>query len=73
MRQKRSEYNRQPDLEEVKRFLTEWQKALKERLKEEDLQMAKQSRNLRMMELKELRERDQRFADTLENDLMEVG
>lgn len=73
VRQKRSEYNRQPDLEEVKRFLTEWQKALKERLKEEDLQMAKQSRNLRMMELKELRERDQRFADTLENDLMEVG
>lgn len=73
VRQKRSEFNRQPGLEEVQSFLAEWQKALKERLKDEDLQMADRSRSLRMMEMKELRERDHQFADTLEKDLMEVG
>ena len=73
MRQKRSEFNRQPDLEEVKRDLMEWQSELKKRLKEEDRKMAKRSRTLRMMEMREMREKRDPFAETLERDLMEVG
>ena len=73
VRQKRSEFNRQPDLEEVKRDLMEWQSELKKRLKEEDRKMAKRSRTLRMMEMREMREKRDPFAETLERDLMEVG
>ena len=73
VRQKRSEFNRQPDLEEVKRDLMEWQSELKKRLKEEDRKMAKRSRTLRMMEMREMREKRHPFAETLDRDLMEVG
>lgn len=76
IRQKRSEYNRQPDIETVKAFLAEWQQELKKRMKEEDVKLGSRSRKIRMVQMKELREKDERsarFAETLEADLMEVG
>lgn len=72
VRQKRSEYNRQPEPEEVKKFISEWQKVLKDRLKQEDLELAKKSKQIRLMEMQELKENNERFAGVLEADLMEV-
>lgn len=72
VRQKRSEYNRQPELEEVKKFISEWQKVLKDRLKQEDLHLAEKSKQIRIKEMKELKTNNERFAGVLEADLMEV-
>ena len=73
VRQKRSEYNRQPDLDEVKKFITEWHQELKARLKQEDQELAARSRAVRIMEMQELKVENERFAGVLEADLMEVG
>jgi len=72
VRQKRSEYNRQPEVEEVKKFIAEWQKVLKDRLKQEDKELAARSKRIRIMEMKELKTNNERFAGVLEADLMEV-
>ena len=73
VRQKRSEYNRQPDLDEVEKFITEWHQELKARLKQEDQELAARSRAVRIMEMQELKVENERFAGVLEADLMEVG
>ncbi len=73
VRQKRTEYNRQPDLDEVVKFIGEWHKVLKTRLKAEDLTLADRAREIRIIEMRELKETNEAFAKTLAADLMEVG
>lgn len=72
VRQKRSEYNRQPEIEEVKKFIAEWQGVLKDRMKQTDRELAEKSRTMRLLEMEELKEKNSRFAGVLEADLMEV-
>lgn len=76
VRQKRSEYNRQPDLDTVNRYLKEWQTEIRKRLKERDKQLAAQSAQQRAEEMEALRngtERNRQLLDLLMADLMEVG
>lgn len=76
VRQKRSEYNRQPDLDTVNEYLKEWQTEIKKRLKERDKQLAAQSAQQRAEEMEQLKngtERNRQLFDLLMNDLMEVG
>lgn len=76
VRQKRSEYNRQPDLDTVNEYLKEWQMEIKKRLKERDKQLAAQSAQQRAEEMEQLKngtERNRQLFDLLMNDLMEVG
>lgn len=76
VRQKRSEYNRQPDLDTVNECLKEWQMEIKKRLKERDKHLAAQSAQQRAEELEQLKngtERNRQLFDLLMNDLMEVG
>lgn len=54
VRQKRTEYNRQDDIEEVMRFLKEWQRAIKKRLTQEDVELGNQSSIQREIEQMEL-------------------
>lgn len=54
VRQKRTEYNRQDDIEEVMRFLKEWQRAIKKRLTKEDVELGNQSSIQREIEQMEL-------------------
>lgn len=72
VRQKRSEYNRQPEIEEVKKFIAEWQGVLKDRMKQTDRELAERSRTMRLLEMEKLKEKNSRFAGVLEEDLMEV-
>ena len=76
VRQKRSEYNRQPDLEVVNQYLKEWQVAVRKRLKERDKQLAAQSAQQRAEEMEALRngtERNRQLRALLMADLMEAG
>lgn len=76
IRQKRSEYNRQPDLEVVNQYLKEWQVAVRKRLKERDKQLAAQSAQQRAEEMEALRngtERNRQLRALLMADLMEAG
>ena len=76
VRQKRSEYNRQPDLDTVNEYLKEWQVAIRKRLKERDKQLAAQSAQQRAEEMEQLRngtERNHQLLDLLMADLMEAG
>lgn len=76
VRQKRSEYNRQPDLDVVNEYLKEWQVAIRKRLKERDKQLAAQSAQQRAEEMEQLRngtERNHQLLDLLMADLMEAG
>lgn len=82
IRQKRSLLNEQyEDIEQASDFLLKWQKAVSERLTDEDRSFAKRSRTLRMEEFEQLR-KDQvvvrtgtlsgkLLVDVLMNDLME--
>lgn len=76
VRQKRSEYNRQPDLNEVNGYLKEWQTQIRKRLKEKDRQLAAQSAQQRDKEMNELQkgtERNRQLFNLLMADLMEAG
>lgn len=76
VRQKRSEYNRQPDIEIVNQYLKEWQVAIHKRLKERDKQLAAQSAQQRAEEMDQLQkgtERNRQLRALLMADLMEVG
>lgn len=76
VRQKRSEYNRQPDIEVVNQYLREWQVAIRKRLKERDKQLAAQSAQQRAEEMDQLQkgtERNRQLRALLMADLMEVG
>lgn len=70
VRQKRSEYNRQPNLPEITEFLKEWQKHIKVNDKVKEKQ--KKSEILRIEGMEELRRNSPEFARTLENDLLVV-
>lgn len=70
VRQKRSEYNRQPNLPEITQFLKEWQKHLN--LNDKIKEKQKKSEILRIEGLEELRRNSPDFARTLENDLLVV-
>jgi hypothetical protein len=72
VRQKRSEYNRQPELSEIESFIKEWQKVVKNRLDEEDKKIAGESRKKRISEMQELKVKNTTLADTLTEDLMEA-
>ena len=77
IRQKRAEYNRQPDLEEAMAAIREWQEAIRSCLKEEEKRKAEESRKKRIEEMEKLehsevqRERD--LFKLLMNDLSEAG
>lgn len=76
VRQKRSEYNRQPDLDTVNQYLKEWQVAIHKRLKERDKQLAAQSAQQRAEEMDQLQkgtERNRQLRALLMADLMEAG
>ena len=82
VRQKRTRYNRQEeDIELAIKFLKKWQVQLQKKISLEDRELAKQSRQLRVKEIDELREKQIKIhgnfngkllADLLEEDLMEV-
>lgn len=76
VRQKRSEYNRQPDLDAVTAFLKKWQKEVRARLKAEDLAEAEESRKKRIEEMAALQAsselRDQKLFKALSEDLNEA-
>jgi hypothetical protein len=72
VRQKRSEYNRQPELSEIEDFLKEWQKEIKKRLDTEDKKIADKSKKKRISEMKELKINKPTLADALTQDLMEA-
>ena len=76
VRQKRSEYNRQPDIDTVNQYLREWQVAIRKRLKDRDKQLAAQSAQQRAEEMDQLQkgtERNRQLRALLMADLMEVG
>lgn len=76
IRQQRTFYNRQTGLEEIKGFLTEYQKEIKKRLSKEDIELAKRSTRLHFANLKKLKaspvQRDKDLAAILETDYMEA-
>ena len=76
VRQKRSEYNRQPDIEEVTNFLRRWQAVVAKRMKESDRARADESRMKRMAEMQALaeseNERDRKLYMALSADLNEA-
>lgn len=75
VRQKRTLFNRQDDEEQVVKFLREWQKAVKKRLTQEDLELEEQSSIQREIEQMELLqkgdEKSLRVWKELEDDFME--
>lgn len=75
IRQKRSEYNRQPDLDKILPFLREWQQVVKQRIGKAEREAQRHSAELRRAAYAELRqrsERDAEFAAKMEADLMEM-
>jgi hypothetical protein len=72
VRQKRSEYNRQPEIKEVELFIKEWQKEIKDRLNEDDIRTAKESKRKRIEEMQELQVKNVKLATILTDDLMEA-
>lgn len=83
VRQKRTLFNRQlEDIEQAEEFLKKWQKQLQKKLRAEDFELAKRSRELRSQEMEDLRKNQVRvhgnfqgklLADLLAEDLMEVA
>lgn len=76
VRQKRTEYNRQDDVDKVMQFIKQWQQAIKKRLTQEDLELGRQSEIQREIEQMELLqkgdEKSLRVWQELENDYLEV-
>jgi RNA polymerase-binding transcription factor DksA len=72
VRQKRSEYNRQPEIKEVEIFIKEWQKEIRDRLNEDDIRTAKESKRKRIEEMAELQVKNVKLASILTEDLMEA-
>ena len=73
IRQRRGMYDGEPDLEEVKPFLQEWQKEIRKRMKKQDYDYAKISAVKREENLEELRQKNNtRVLQALMEDLMEV-
>lgn len=73
IRQHRGMYDMEPDIEEVKPFLREWQKEIRKRMKDQDHEYARISAVKREENLEELRQKNNtRVLEALMEDLMEV-
>lgn len=71
IRQHRGMYDEEPDIEKIKPFLREWQKEIRKRMKEEDHERAKRSEELRELNIRELKEKNNtRVLKGLEEDFM---
>lgn len=73
IRQHRGMYDEEPEIEQVKPFLREWQQVIRRRMKKQDHDLAAVSRVKREENLEELREKNNtRVLKALEEDLMEA-
>lgn len=73
IRQHRGMWDEEPELEQVKPFLQEWQKEIRKRMSKEDHARAKQSKILREANIKELQEKNNtRVLNGLMEDFMEA-
>ena len=73
IRQHRGMYDEEPNIEEIRGFLREWQKVLKKRLHSKDWQLAEESRIKREKNLEELRQANNaRVLKGLAEDFMEA-
>lgn len=73
IRQHRGMYDEEPNIEEIRGFLREWQKVLKKRLHSRDWQLAAESKVKREQNLEELRKaNNERVLKGLAEDFMEA-
>lgn len=76
IRQQRTCFNRQTGLDEIRGFLKTYQREVKKKLNEEDINLAKESTRLHLANLKMLKasekQRDNELAEILETDYMEA-
>lgn len=73
IRQSRSYYDEEPGIEKIRGFLKLWQKEIKKRLTKKDKEHAEKSEVLREQNIKELKEKGNRFVlKKLEEDFMEA-
>lgn len=70
VRQKRAAYDRQPDIEQVKKFLTEWQKEIAQRLTASDREAAEKSHVARDENMRDLKKNNTWLFNKLTADLM---
>lgn len=74
IRQNRSYYDEEPDIDTIRGFLKEWQREVKKRLNRKDLEYAKKSAVLREQNIQELKERNNNFVlQKLAEDFMAAG
>ncbi len=74
IRQHRSMYDEEPGIEEIRGFLREWQKVIKQRMKDTDKQLARESAIKRQKNLDELRRKNNlRVLEGLMEDFMEAA
>ena len=74
IRQNRSYYDEEPDIDTIRGFLKEWQREIKKRLNRKDLEYAKKSAVLREQNIQELKERNSNFVlQKLAEDFMAAG
>lgn len=73
IRQHRSMYDEEPNIEQIRGFLRKWQKEIRKRLNEEDRKLAQISAEKRKKNLEELMEKNNtRVLKALEEDFMEA-
>lgn len=73
IRQHRSYYDEEPNIEQIRGFLKEWQQVVKKRMSKEDHQYAERSRQLRQKNIRELQEANNtRVLKGLEEDFLEA-
>ena len=74
IRQNRSYYDEEPDIDTIRGFLKEWQREIKKRLNRKDLEYARKSAVLREQNIQELKERNNNFVlQKLAEDFMAAG
>lgn len=73
IRQHRSYFDEEPNIDYIRGFLKEWQQVVKKRMSKEDHEYAKNSKRLREKNLEELREKNNtRVLKGLEEDFLEA-
>lgn len=73
IRQHRGEFDEEPEIEEVKPFLKEWQKVIRKRMSEQDHELAAVSAEKRIANIEELKAKNNtRVLDGLMEDFMEA-
>lgn len=74
IRQNRSYYDEEPDIDSIRGFLKEWQQEIRKRLNRKDLEYAKVSAVLREQNIQELKEKNNQFVlQKLQEDFMAAG